>query len=137
MGQKLSYEQALAMIAKRNTRKRQGHHEEDLQMSCVRWFELAHPDLARLLHHSPNGGRRDAREAGRFKAMGTRAGFPDLILLVPSHGHPYLCIEMKYGAGRQTERQREYQRAVEAQGAKYVVVRSAMEFAEIINNYLP
>ena len=117
-------------------RQRPRHLEEDLQVRCVRWFELAYPDLALLLHHSPNGGRRNAREAARFKEMGTRAGFPDLVLLVPSGEYHYLCIEMKYGRGRQTERQRAYQQAVEANGGRYAVVKSAEEFITITKTYL-
>lgn len=112
------------------------YREEKLQESCVRWFDLAHPEYRLLLHHSPNGGVRTTYEGAAFKRMGTRAGFPDLVLLVPRGGCPFLCIEMKQGRGRQTESQQEYQRAVESAGAKYVVCRSFDEFKENIENYL-
>ena len=118
------------------TRKRQGHAEDDLQMQCVRWFRLQFPKLARLLHHSPNGGRRDAREGARFKQMGTQAGFPDLILLVAANGYHALMLELKTRTGRQQDTQKEYQQLVETQGYRYVVIRSFDQFRETIKDYL-
>ncbi len=53
-----------------------------------------YPEL-KWLHHSPNGGSRDKREAAKFKVMGTKNGFPDLILLVPRGIFHGLLIELK------------------------------------------
>ena len=118
------------------TRKRQGHAEDDLQMQCVSWFRLQFPQLARLLHHSPNGGRRDAREGARFKQMGTQAGFPDLILLVAAKGYHALLLELKTRTGRQQDSQKEYQQLAEAQGYRYVVIRSLDAFMDEVNTYM-
>ena len=112
------------------------HPEETIQRACVMWFAYQYPDIAPLLHHSPNGGYRTKREAAIFKSMGTRAGFPDLILLVPRGGCPYLCIELKTDKGRQSPQQKNYQQIVESVGAKYAVVRSLEEFIDITTNYL-
>lgn len=117
-------------------RKHQGHAEDDLQMQCVRWFRLQYPQLARLLHHSPNGGRRDAREGARFKQMGTQAGFPDLILLVAANGYHALLLELKTRTGRQQDSQKEYQQLAEAQGYRYVVIRSLEAFMDEVNTYM-
>lgn len=117
-------------------RRHPGHAEDDLQMQCVRWFRLQYPQLARLLHHSPNGGRRDAREGARFKQMGTQAGFPDLILLVASQGYHALLLELKTRTGRQQDSQKEYQRLAEAQGYRYVVIRSLEAFMDEVNTYM-
>lgn len=117
-------------------RKHQGHAEDDLQMQCVRWFRLQYPQLARLLHHSPNGGRRDAREGARFKQMGTQAGFPDLILLVAAQGYHALLLELKTRTGRQQDSQKEYQQLAEAQGYRYVVIRSLDAFMDEVNTYM-
>lgn len=117
-------------------RKHQGHAEDDLQMQCVRWFRLQYPQLARLLHHSPNGGRRDAREGARFKQMGTQAGFPDLILLVAAQGYHALLLELKTRTGRQQDSQKEYQQLAEAQGYRYVVIRSLEAFMDEVNTYM-
>lgn len=112
------------------------HIEDDLQIACVNWFSYQYPKLAKLLHHSPNGGKRDAREAARFKAMGVRPGFPDLILLHASNGYHFLCIEMKTETGKQSDYQKDYQRIVEAQGGKYVVCRSLDDFIREVNDYI-
>lgn len=54
-----------------------------------RWPEL------KWLYHIPNGGKRGKIEAARFKAMGVKAGVPDLHLAVPRGGYHGLYIEMK------------------------------------------
>ena len=116
-------------------RRKPRHDEEDLQIACVRWFDLQYPQYRNLLHHSPNGGKRNVREAARFKAMGTRAGFPDLLLLVPRHPYNFLAIEMKTSKGRQSDNQKQMQADMEAQGGIYVVCRSLDEFIAIIKSY--
>lgn len=113
-----------------------GHLEDDLQMACVRWFCYQYQNLAMLLHHSPNGGFRNGREAARFKAMGTRAGFPDLVLLIPRKGYHALFIELKVGNNDQTEFQKEFQLRVESMGYKYVVCRSFDDFSNEVTEYL-
>ena len=112
------------------------YKEEQTQVACVRWFGLQYPEYALLLHHSPNGGYRTAYEGKAFKSMGTRAGFPDLIFLLPRGKHPFLCIEFKTDKGRQSESQKAYQQAVESVGAVYAVCRSFDEFKSTIENYL-
>ena len=116
-------------------RRKPRHDEEDLQIACVRWFDLQYPQYRNLLHHSPNGGKRNVREAARFKAMGTRAGFPDLLLLVPRQPYNFLAIEMKASKGRQSDNQKQMQADMEAQGGIYVVCRSLDEFIGIIKAY--
>lgn len=112
------------------------HTEENTQIACVRWFAYAYPKLSPLLHHSPNGGRRNAREGARFKAMGTRKGFPDLALFFPSIPFHGLFIEMKTPKGRQQQSQKQWQRQVEWAGYKYVICRSVDEFISEVNAYL-
>jgi len=112
------------------------HIEDILQMHSVRWFDYKYPQYSKLLHHSPNGGFRNTKEAARFKANGTRAGFPDLILLVARHGYNCLCIEMKSPTGKQTTLQREWQLEAEKQGNKYVIIRDVESFIKTINEYL-
>lgn len=111
------------------------HNEENMQTACVQWFNLAHPKDRELLHHSPNGGRRDAREAARFKAMGTRAGFPDLFLFRAGGGYHGLAIELKTATGRQSENQRRMQVLLTRAGYRYEVVRSFDAFKALISEY--
>lgn len=145
MADKLTFEELLARANASPKRRPPAHPEEDLQKACCQWYDLqwGHRringvEIGRLLHHSPNGGKRSKKEAARFKAMGTRAGFPDLWLGIPVNGCPYLCIELKTlnkGSG-QSEGQRDYERLVTAMGARYVVVRTLQEFINAVNDYL-
>lgn len=112
------------------------HLEENTQIACVRWFSYQYQELAGALHHSPNGGKRNAREAARFKAMGTKAGFPDIALFYPTKEYHALFIELKTDKGRQTESQKWWQQWAENHGYKYAVVRSFEEFKEEIKSYL-
>lgn len=118
--------------------KRRDHIEDDLQEICVKWFDLTRPTLRPLLHHSPNGGKRNVLEAKRFKRMGTRAGFADLVLLVPRNGYHGLFIEMKTPSksSKQQDTQKEFQAAVETQGYKYTICRTLEEFTGEIEGYL-
>lgn len=112
------------------------HLEDFLQKACVQWFDLKYPKLKLRLHHSPNGGKRNAIEAAKFKQMGVRAGFPDLILLIPNRFYPFCGVELKTRTGRQSEHQKDYQKEFESIGAKYVVCKSLDEFIKVVTDYL-
>lgn len=122
------------MVAK----KKRKHDEDDLQMRCVAWWNRNYHDVAPLLHHSPNEGwlRGGVIEGVRRKLMGVRAGFPDLILLVPTNTYHFMAVELKAKTGRQSDTQKAYQRLVEAHGGLYVVARSVDEFIAFIKAYL-
>lgn len=72
--------------------------EEVEQIQLMDWVERVgtaqYPELA-MLHHIPNGGKRGKGEAGRFRAMGTKSGVPDLCLPVPRGPYHGLYIELK------------------------------------------
>ena len=119
-------------------RRKPSHEEDRLQITCRVWFDLQHKDLSILLHHSLNEGLlvKRASDGSKRKAMGVRAGFPDFIFLKSNRFYPYLAIELKTQKGKQSEHQIAYQKAIEANGGKYVVVRSLEEFMSEINEYL-
>lgn len=71
-----------------------------------------------------------------MKAEGTVSGVSDLILLVPRGRYHSLCIEMKQGKGSQTENQKEWQKAAESVGNKYIVVKSIESFINEVKAYL-
>lgn len=110
--------------------------ERERQIEWVKWFTGQYRDLAPLLHHSPNGGKRNAREAARFKAMGTRAGFPDLFLAVPSNGYHGLFLELKTDKGRLNPNQKAYHELLRDKGYRVEVVKDFDTFEKIINDYL-
>ena len=110
--------------------------EHRLQCACVRWFRLAYPQHHHNLFAVPNGGYRTPSTAAKIKAEGALPGVSDLILLIARGGYHGLLIELKTDKGRQSEAQREWQRLIEADGYKYVVVRSIEEFIKVVEAYL-
>ena len=111
------------------------HDESRLQKSCVMWFRLGYRRFASLLFAVPNGGARSAVTGAILKAEGVVAGVADLLLLVPNSKYHGLCLELKTAKGRQSPSQRQWQQAVEAQGYKYVVVRSFEDFKNTVDSY--
>ena len=110
--------------------------EHHLQTACVGWFRIQYPHLATLLFAVPNGGARNEITGARLKDEGVTAGVADLLLLVPNGTHHGLAIEMKTKTGRQSESQRMWQAAVEAQGYRYEVVRDVLQFVALVGDYM-
>lgn len=132
----MTFEEMKAQYCGKNIRKKPSHEEDNLQARIVYWFDIQYPGYKKLLFHPSNGGKRNAIEAAKFKRMGVRPGVADLMLVVPNKFYPYMCIELKSEKGKQSEHQKDFQRAVESIGAKYVVCRSLEEFIEVVNDYL-
>ena len=84
--------------------------EDTEQMGVIDWanWNLQRFPELKMLYHVPNGGKRNPAEAARFKAMGVKAGVPDLCLPVPMNGYAGLYIEMKYGSNKPTAAQKEW-----------------------------
>lgn len=110
--------------------------EHRLQCACVRWFRIVYPQHHHNLFAVPNGGYRTPTTAAKIKAEGALPGVSDLILLIARGGYHGLLIEMKTEKGRQSETQKEWQILIEADGYKYVVVRSIEEFIKVVCDYL-
>jgi len=88
--------------------------EEDLQKAVVEWaaYKKAEYPPLRVLYSQPNEGKRN-RWRG-WKAMGMKAGIPDLILPYPSGPYGSLYLELKAGANDLTpDQHRMIQRLVQ------------------------
>lgn len=72
--------------------------EDELQKSSARWLSYMKPKP--LFFHVPNGGRRNAREAAKFKLMGVLPGVSDLIILEKKGNDSGLIIELKAKKGK-------------------------------------
>jgi len=122
----------------RRGRRKVGHDESALQRACVAWFRIQFPEHAPLLFAVPNGGRRSRTEAAIMKAEGVTAGVADLILLEARGGWGALCLEMKTESkdSRQSVGQKEWQKATERWGNKYVVCRTFEEFEAVVREYM-
>lgn len=132
----MKFEEIRIHMERGKVRRRPGDAEHRLQSSCVRWFRMQYPQWGHSLFAVPNGGRRDKATGARLKDEGVLAGVADMILLRQSKGYGALLIEMKTKAGRQAASQKEWQKAVEADGYRYVICRSLEEFMAAVTEYL-
>lgn len=100
--------------------------EAQEQTAVFNWatvMERRWPEL-RLIHHCPNGGSRNAREAHNLRMQGVKAGIPDIFLPVARGGWHGLYIEMKRRkGGRVSVDQQRMILALRAQGYKVEVCR--------------
>ena len=100
------------------------------------WFQYQHKKNAGLLFHVPNGGNRNAREGGRFKAMGVRPGVSDYLLMVRTEDYAGLWLEIKSDDGRLQKTQREFHADALAQGYAVAVAYGLDQAMTAINDYL-
>ena len=107
----------------------EGQTEDQLQQKCVFWFNNEYPKFRGCLFHVPNGGMRNAREAKKFKQMGTVRGVADLLLMV---GACTYCIELKKKGGRQSKSQEAWEKQIRNNGFDYVIVKSLAEFKAFV-----
>lgn len=114
------------------------HIEDNEQMTLFRWavFQSGkYPELD-LLFHIPNGGKRGKAEAARFKAMGVKAGVPDLLLPVPRGGFHGLFIELKAPNGVKSGNQDRWLKALSAQGYSAHLCYGWEKASAVILDYL-
>ena len=116
------------------------HQESQLQQACVKYFDYQYPKLRLNFFKVHNEGSKNIVSASINKAEGLRAGVADIFLAMYSgkvfHSAFGLFIEFKSEKGKQTETQKEFQKAVEVQGYKYIIIRTVDEFVKQINEYL-
>jgi hypothetical protein len=131
----------MALTRPKSAPRKTNRGEEIEQARVIKWsHKVAVRDLMpalRWLHHSPNGGKRDAFTGAQMKALGVKAGFPDLILPVSNQSFtPGLVIEMKSATGSTSPEQKEWLAHFEAQGWAIRVARSAQEARTHLCQYL-
>lgn len=116
-------------------RKRGEDTEQENVISWANWNMREYPEL-KWLHHIPNGGKRNAAEAARFKAQGVKAGVSDLFLPAAHGGYFGLYIEMKYGKNKPTEQQEQFLHDMRIAGYKTCVAYSAEEAINELKSYM-
>lgn len=104
-------------------------------MEWARWNVSKYPEL-KWLHHIPNGGSRNKREAVKLKQMGVKAGVSDICLPYPKGIYCGLYIEMKFGNNRKTEEQKAFLQDMEEAGHFVVTCYSAEDAVRVIEEYL-
>lgn len=119
-------------------KKRQARQYPEFQVQCafVTFMRTYYPDV--LMFAVPNGGKRNVRDAKRFKAMGVLAGVYDVFISEPTPVYPGLYIEFK-APGRSSgtsEAQSEFKDKAEARGYKTAVYDDALEALIAVEEYL-
>ena len=119
------------LLKRSNQRSKPRHVESGIQQAVVQWFRLQYPQY--IIAAVPNGGFRNAKAAAIMQREGVLAGYSDLVVIAR---HDVLFLEMKTPNGRQTEKQKFFQRKVNGLGFEYVVCRSFEESVLAIERWL-
>lgn len=118
--------------------------EDGEQLAILLWaaYHLKEYPELRWLHHSPNGGFRNVREAAKLKAMGVKPGYPDLSLLVPRGQYAGLFIELKTLKDKNTKTQGlrseqiEWKNYLNEAGYYATVCHGWLEAVAVLESYL-
>lgn len=116
------------------------HFEDSLSIAVAEFLRTAKPEC--MWWHSPNGGRRNAREAARLKRMGVLAGVPDYIFILPDNNVGFIELKLAktihhdrtYQSKVQKEFEAEYRSLVEPYDL-YEVCRSLDEVKETLTGW--
>lgn len=110
--------------------------EEVLQINVVNEFSRQYPD--KVVHHSPNEGKRTPREQALIKMMGVSAGFLDLTFFESSFDGMYkgLAIELKCGRNKPTPEQEKWAKHLSENGWKvYFIWDDPVKVLDVITIY--
>lgn len=111
-------------------------NESKLQAAIIRWFAMAYPRYDKMLFAIENKRRATPIQGARLKQQGIKAGVPDLCLALPTEKFGALYIELKFGKNKQTEDQKEFERACKEFGNCYQLIYSFDEAIRIITSYI-
>lgn len=106
--------------------------EQRLQISLVEWLAVALPPPPQgptwtAINPVPSKSRA---AAGLSRAMGLRAGWPDLVFVLP--GGRALGVEVKVKGGGLSRGQRDMRNTLSSLGAAVYVVRSIEDLADVL-----
>ena len=104
--------------------------EEALQRAVVDLLRIYENRGLLAFCHVGNGGRRSKAEAGIFRALGVRAGVPDLLIWLP--GGSGFGVELKAAAGKLSPAQTFWHATVTALRHRVYVVRSLDEMEAVL-----
>ena len=115
--------------------KKRSNREFDLQVACVKWFNLSYKPAQAILFAVPNGGSRNLLEAANLKKAGVVAGVADLILVCRA-GVLFVELKTESNSSRQSPSQKEIQAMVESLGYTYIICRNVGEFISSCNDFI-
>lgn len=107
--------------------------ENRIQQECFMWFNNTFPALRGCLFAVPNGGTRTAIEGKLLKETGVWSGVSDMLLM---YNGKTLCLELKTIKGHQSFNQKKWQKLIEEQNFRYVIVRDLSEFKDYVYEFI-
>jgi hypothetical protein len=112
--------------------------EDQLQIKCAEFTKklLLSLGLPQIAHHCASGGRRNPREASKFKLMLVIPGVPDIFIPIRNKNYSGLYIELKNAKGKPSPEQLAYMNAVTEQGFLCVMVNDLETYKRIVTEYL-
>jgi hypothetical protein len=124
-------------ITAKQPRKKKSAAEYHLQVTCVKWFDIAYPEYRLKFFHIPNQSIMNNARAGAFlKSMGRRAGVLDCLLVVKRENNCGLFMDFKSKQGVLSEAQNLFIKEMKGEGYECVEIESLEQFISVINAYL-
>lgn len=108
--------------------------EDSIQKTVMEWVSLQ-PTLNGLVIHVPNEGRRTHNFGKNLKAMGMRAGVPDLFIMMARRGFNGAWIELKSKDGVLSTLQKKFIQDARAQNYYAEVCHTIEDAIKIIKWY--
>ena len=127
-----NFDELLAKERATKPKKVQGHHESDLQISCVKWFKMQYKRY--IIFAVPNGGTRDKKEMIWMLREGILPGVADLVIL--GDRGKILFVEMKTPKGTQSQHQKDFEEKVTQLGFQYIVCRSLESYMKAVREWV-
>lgn len=106
--------------------------EDDFQKSIAILLD----SYSVLWFHPPNGGKRSKSEGVKFKAMGVKAGVPDVVICEPCGAYHGFFIELKVDGGVVRKTQKDWLEALKKRNYKIAVAWSIDEVEDLLREYL-
>lgn len=115
-------------------------NEDQIQIKLMNWakrVKFGEGVLYDYMNHPPNGGLRTKAEAGKFKAMGVKAGYPDIVLEIARNGYHGLRVELKVKkGGTVSAEQKSWVARLNEQGYLAMVCKGYDEAQQAIIDYM-
>lgn len=123
------------MSAAPKPRARSRHLEDDLQRDVMTYLRAVLPSNVRAWH-TPNGGNRSVREAGRLKAQGVLAGVSDVLIVWRDICDTHIvAIELKSPTGVLTDAQKDFLAFITFSGGYTGVARSIDDVRDLLRTF--
>lgn len=109
--------------------------ENEIQAAYFKWVDIRKrtvPELE-LVFHIPNGSHKSPRARQIFKAIGLKAGVPDVLVPVEGESGLSLWIEFKSKKGRVSDEQEQWHSRLRLYGHDVAICR---DWAEAANKTL-